>query len=140
MEADQRQVVAGVEDLRRGLQQLGPDQHRVEAADEEEEADPEQVLDPDHLVVGAEPEVAADPALLVFEDGALAAEHPAQRVAGEPEADQEADHREQVAEHQRDVVLVRVVDEFEAFGVDLVAEPPAEVEADDQRGRCPRGG
>ena len=62
VQADERQVVAGIEELRRGTQQLGPDQHRVEAADEEEEADPEQVLDPDDLVVGAEPEVAADAA------------------------------------------------------------------------------
>ena len=133
VQAYQRQVVAGIEDLRRGTQQLGPNQHRVEAGDEKEEADPEQVLDPDDLVVGAEPEVAADAARLVLEDGSLATDHPAQRVAGEAEADQKTDHGKQVSEHQRDVVLVRVSEVVEAFGVDLMAQPPAEVEADDQQ-------
>ena len=82
-------------------------------------------------MVGAEAEVAADAAFLVFGVGAFAAEHPRQRVPGEAEPDQEPDHREQVAEHQRDVVLGRVFEVAEAVGVDLVSQPPAEVEADD---------
>ncbi len=88
----------GAKELRGGAQQLGPNQHRVQPADEEEDADPEQVLDADDLVVGAEPEVAADSALLVFRVGAFVPQHPRQRVAGEAEPDQEADHREQIAD------------------------------------------
>ena len=131
MQADDRQVVAGAEQLGRGAQELGPDQHRVQPADEEEDADPDQVLHADHLVVGAEAEVAPDAALLVLPVRGLAAEHPRQRVPGEPEPDQEPDHEEQVAEHQRDVVLARVGEVLDALRVDLVAEPPAEVEAGD---------
>jgi hypothetical protein len=131
VKADQGQVVARPEELGRGPQQLGPDQHRVHPGDEEEESDPNQVLDSDDLVIGAEGEVAADSPLLLFGLSRGAAEHPRERVAEEAEPDHEPDHREQVTEQQRDVVLVRIGEVFEAFGMDLVAQPPAEVEADD---------
>ena len=51
-----------------GREQLGPDQHRVQAANEEKDADAEEVLDPDHLVVGREPEVAPDPAFVLADE------------------------------------------------------------------------
>ena len=98
------------------VQQLGADQHRVEPADEEEQPDPDEVLHPDDLVVGAEAEVAPDALFLLLAQRRRAAEHPRDRVVGEAEADEEADHAEQVGEQQRDVVLVRVGRVFEAFG------------------------
>ena len=70
VQADERQIRAGREDLVSRTQELGADEHRVQAADEEEEADADEVLDADDLVVGAEAEVAADPArLLLRSDG-----------------------------------------------------------------------
>ena len=103
-----------------GLQQLGADQHRVEPADEEEQADPAEVLDADDLVVGAQAEVAPDALVLLLAQRRRAAEQPRDGVVGEPEADQEADHPEDVGEQQGDVVLVRRRLVFEAFrAVDL---------------------
>ena len=90
------------------VQQLGADQHRVEAADEEEDADPDQVLHADDLVVGAQAEVAPDPLFLLLAQRRRPAEQARDRVVGEAEADQEADHAEHVGEQQRDVVLVGV--------------------------------
>ncbi len=58
VQADDRQVRPCGERLVVRAEQLGADQHRVQAADEEEQPDPPQVLDADDLVVGAEPEVA----------------------------------------------------------------------------------
>jgi hypothetical protein len=108
--ADQREVLVGAERVRVGLQQLGADQHRVEAADEEEHADADQVLHGHDLVVGREPEVADDALLdrLVLGQRGRMAEHAADRVVGEAQADQEADHAQEVAEHDRDVVLPRL--------------------------------
>src|SRR5204862_1254574 len=86
----------------------------------------------DHLVVGAEPEVAADPGrLLVLAVRVLAAGEAAERIATEAEAEDEPDREQEVAEHQRDVVLTRVDEEVEAGGVDLVADHPTDVEAGD---------
>ena len=70
-------------------------------------ADADDVLDRDDLVVGAQAEVAADPLALglVLGERRRVAEHPADRVVGEAEPDEEADHAEQVAEQHRDVVL-----------------------------------
>ena len=48
-----------VEVLRPRLGQLGAEQHRQEAADDEEEHRRDQVLHPDHLVVGVRAEVVA---------------------------------------------------------------------------------
>ena len=48
-----------VDQLRAGLGELGPDQHRQEASDEEEDEGGDDVLDADHLVVGVEAEVVA---------------------------------------------------------------------------------
>ena len=66
----------------------------------------------DDLVVGAQAEVAADALALALVLGQRrrVAEHPPDRVVGEPEADQEADHPEQVAEQDRDVVLAGLVE------------------------------
>ncbi len=113
------------------VQQLGADQHRVDAADEEEHADPHQVLDADDLVVGAQAEVAADPAALLLAQRRGPPEQARDGVVGEAEADQEADHAAGVAEQQRHVVLVRGGLVFEARPVDQVADPPAEVVAAD---------
>ena len=106
MHADERQVLVGADERGHGVQQLGADQHRVEAADEEEDADPDQVLDADDLVVGAQAEVAPDPLALLLAQRRRPSEQARDRVVGEAEADQEADHAEDVAEQQRDVVLV----------------------------------
>ena len=56
---------------------------------------------------------------------------PLQRVVGETEADEEADHADEVRDEQRDVVLIRVGEVVDALRVDLMAEPPADVEPDD---------
>ena len=132
VQADDRQVVAGAEELRRGAQQLGPDQHRVQPADEEEDADPDQVLHADHLVVGAEAEVARR-SRPPRSRGARA-RGPASCVSGylaKPSPTRNPITKNEVAEHQGDVVLVRVGEVLEALRVDLVAQPPAEVEAGD---------
>ena len=78
----------------------------LSAADEEEDADADQVLHADDLVVGAQAEVAPDPLLLLLAQRRRAAEQARERVVDEAQADQEADHAEDVAEEQRDVVLV----------------------------------
>ena len=82
-------------------------------------------------MVGAKPEVAADAAALFLVEGGLAAQHSGQRVLGEAQPGHETDHEEQVAEQQGDVVLAGVGDELVVREVDPVAQPPAEVEADD---------
>ena len=89
-----------------GVQELRADQHRVQAADEEEDPDPHQVLDPHDLVVGAEAEVAPDPLVLLLAQRRGPAEQARDRVVGEAQPDQEADHAEEVGEQQRDVVLI----------------------------------
>ncbi len=114
------------------MQQLGADEHCVQPADEEEQADAAEVLDPDDLVVGAEAEVAADALVLLLAKRRGAAQQPGDGVVGEAQADQEADHPEQVGQQQCDIVFVgrRLV--FEAFpAVDLMADEPAEVVAGD---------
>ncbi len=130
--ADQGQVLVGPHDRRRAVQQLGADQHRVEPADEEEQADAAEVLDADDLVVGAEAEVTTDAVLLFLAQGRGPAEQPRDRVVGEAEADEEADHAAEVGQQQRDVVLVGRRGVFEAFSFGHeVADPPAEVVAAD---------
>ena len=84
-------------------------------------------------MIGAEPEVAADAAALLLVEGGLAAQHPGQRVLEEAQSRHEADHEEQVAEQKGDVVLTGVRDVLVAGEVDPVAQPPAEVEADDPK-------
>jgi hypothetical protein len=75
---------------------------------------PHQVLDPDDLVVGAQAEVARDAVVLLLAQRGRTPEQPRDRVVGEAQADQEADHAEDVAEQQRDVVLVARALVFEA--------------------------
>jgi hypothetical protein len=96
------------------------DQHRVQAADEDERSDAEQVLDADDLVVGAQAEVAPDALLLLLPQGGRLAEQPLHRIVREAETDEEPDHTEQVADEERDVVLVRVVEVGDAGAGDLV--------------------
>ena len=91
--ADDRQVRAGGEDLVVRSQQLGADQHRVQAADEEEQPDAPEVLDADDLVVGAEAEVARPASLLLLPQRRRVAEQALDRVVEEAEADEEADDR-----------------------------------------------
>ena len=132
MKADEGQVLARREDVRLRPQELEADQHRVDTAEEDEEADPDQVLEPDHLVVGAEADVprpAARVLALVPERGRTAG-HPRERIVEEAEPAEEADHAEEVGEEQGHVVLARVPEVAEALGVDLVAEPPAQVVTD----------
>ena len=114
-----------------GPQQLEPDQHRVQAADEDEGADAEQVLDADDLVIGAEAEVARDALLLLLAQRRRLAEHALHRVVREAETDEEPDHADEVGDEERDVVLMRVAEVVDARPGDLVPEPPADVEADD---------
>ena len=54
-------------------------------------------------------EVAEEPVLLGLALGQRRRmpEHPLERVVGEAQSDEEADHAEEVAEHDRDVVLAR---------------------------------
>ena len=89
-------VGAGVDDLGARLGELGPDQHRHQAADEEEEEGGADVLDADHLVIGVEAEVVL-PALgavlgVVLGDRRHAG-RPAQPVVEAAEAEQEAERR-----------------------------------------------
>ena len=105
-----------------GLQQLGADQHRVEAAEEEEEPDADEVLQADHLVVGREAEVAPDPGRLAHGQVDRAPEHAADGIVEEAEADEPADDREDVAEQQRDVVLIGRRDEVDVRA-DALADP-----------------
>ena len=136
--ADQRQVLVGAEHVHVGLKQLGPDQHRVEPGDEEEQPDPHHVLLGDDLVVGRQREVPKDALLLGLALGQRRGmpEHPLQRVVGKAQADEEADHAEDVAEHDRDVVLarlrgvVREVRAGEALADPVADEPPHDPEDD----------
>ena len=123
-----------------GRRQLEADEHRVQAADEDEGADPDQVLEADDLVVGAEPEVAADPRRLLLAQRRRLAEHALHRVVREAEPDEEADDTGEVRDEQRDVVLAGVAEVVEARSLDEVAEPPADVEADDAEDDRPSGG
>ena len=118
-------------------QQLEADQHRVQAADEDERADPDQVLDADDLVVGAEPEVAADAFRLLLAQRRRLAEEALNRVVREPEPDEEADDAGEVRDEERDVVLPGVAEVVEARALHEVAEPPADVEADDAEDDAP---
>ena len=84
----------GVDDLGAGLRQLGPDQHRHQAADEEEEEGGADVLDADHLVIGVEAEVvlpALSAVLRVVLGDRRHADGPAQPVVEAAEAEQEAE-------------------------------------------------
>ena len=81
---DERDVLVGTYDGGRRVQQLGADQHRVEAADEEEDADPDEVLHADDLVVGAQAEVAPDALLLLLAQRGGPSEQARDRVVGEP--------------------------------------------------------
>ena len=110
VQADQRQVLVGAEHVRVGLEQLGPDQHRVQAADRRRTADPDQVLHRDDLVVGAQPEVPSEALVLALVLGQRrrVAEQPAERVVERSRGRQETDHAEHVAEEDRDVVLPRL--------------------------------
>ena len=132
--ADQGQVLVGAEHVGVGLEQLGADQHRVDAADEEEDADPDQVLQGHDLVVGAEAEVAAEAlalGLVLSQRGRVAHQSP-DRVIGESKADQEAEDPEQVAEQNRDVVLPGFRGEVgDARRVNPAAYPIADEPADD---------
>jgi hypothetical protein len=109
--ADQREVLVRAKDMGVGLKQLRADEHRVQPAHEEEGPDADHVLLRDHLVVGGKAEVAQQPVFvgLALGERRLAAEQPLDRVHGEAEADQKADHAEQVAEHDRDVVFARLL-------------------------------
>ena len=77
-------------------------------------ADAAQVLDADDLVVGAEAEVAADPLRLLLAQRRRIAAQPRPRVDAEAEPDEEADDAEEVAEEDRDVVLVGVGEVLDA--------------------------
>ena len=112
-------------------QELEANEHRVQAADEDEGADSDQVLHADDLVVGAKPEVAPDPLRLLLAQRGRLAEEALHRVVREPEADQETGHTGEVRDEERDVVLTGVVEVVEARALHKVAEPPADVEADD---------
>ena len=136
VEADDRQVRAGGEHLVRRAQQLDPDQHRVQAADEQEGADSDEVLDADDLVVGAEPEVAADPLRLLLPQRRRIAAQPGERVVEEAEPDQEADHAAEIREHDRQLVRVDRGEVGDARALDQVRRVPADVPADDRRARC----
>ena len=77
-----------------GLGELGADQHRDQAADEEEEEGGDDVLDPDHLVIGVELEVVAPDCRAVL--GVVLGDRrraggPAEPVVEGAEADQEAE-------------------------------------------------
>ncbi len=83
-----------VDDLGARLRQLGPDQHRHQAADEEEEEGSDDVLDTDHLVVGVEFEVvlpALGAVLGVIVGDRRHSSGPAQPVVEAAEARQEAE-------------------------------------------------
>ena len=131
MQPDQGQVLPGGDHVRGRAKQLEPDQHRVDAGEEDEEPDPDQVLQPDDLVVGAEPEVARPGAviLVLVGDRGRPAGHAGQGVVEEAEPAEQADQGEDVGEKERDVVLVCLAEVVDALGVDLVAEPPAQVVA-----------
>ena len=113
MQADERQVGARVEDGRRRAEELRPDQHGVQAADEEEDEDGNQVLQADDLVVCAHPPVAARAAGLALAQAGRMAEHAPNRVHVEPESDEPADHGAGVSEEKRHVVLAGVLDVVE---------------------------
>ena len=147
MQADEAQILAGRPRVLGRTQQLGPDQHRVEAADEEEGTDAEEVLDADHLVVGREAEVAANPtaALLVPADGPARrhvravlvdvpagrpAEQPCERVVEEAHPGEPADRADEKSHEHRDVVLVGS-EQIVLADCDLPADPVADEEADD---------
>ena len=131
VDSDEGQIVVAVPGEMLRPQQLEPDQHRVQAADEDEDADPDQVLHPDDLVVGAEAEVPPGPLRLLLAQRCRPAEHPLHRIVRKAEADQEPDHAGEVRDEERDVVLPGVVEVVDAGRLDEMPEPPADVEADD---------
>ena len=82
------------DDLGAGLGELGPDQHRHQAAEEEEDEGGDDVLDTDHLVVGVEFEVvlpALGAVLGVVVGNRRQAGGPAQPVVEAAEAGEEAE-------------------------------------------------
>jgi len=146
VETDQGQVVCRRRrSAVRGLSSLGPDQHRVEAGDEEEEADPETgYWMPTTLVIGAEPESSGpDTSLRVF-FGCGSGSRPSIRVSGyraKPRADEEGSRPRQTGSRAsaRRRSGFGVFEEVELVGVDLVAQPPAENRSRRCPGRCRRG-
>ena len=107
VQADERQVVAGLDEGRVVARQLAADEHRVEPGDEEEEQHRDEVLDRDDLVVGAEAEVA--PRRRAPRARAASAGGPMmrpERVAEEAEPGDPAERREAEPHEDRDVVLV----------------------------------
>ena len=135
MQAHEGQVLARRPRLLHGTQQFGPHQHRVEPADEEEDADAEQVLDADDLVVGAEPEVTRPAPQLVLAQRRGSPEQAADRVVGETEPDEPADHGEEVAHVDAHVVLVGALEVVVTDG-DLTADPTAQEPAADPEGQA----
>ena len=118
-----------------GPQQLGADQHRVQAADEEEEPDAREVLDADDLVVGAEAEVARPAAGLLLAQRRRVAAQPRDRVVEEAEPGEEPDDAAEVGEEDGQLVLVGVAEVLEAQARDRVGAEPADVPAADAEQR-----
>ena len=106
-------VLLGGQELHPRLGQLGADQHRQQAADEQEEERGDRVLDPDHLVVGVDAEVVA-PAVgavrgVVLGPGGLA-RRPVEPVVARPRGRQEEQrHGDQRDDRDRVAVDDRVV-------------------------------
>ena len=125
VQADDRQVLTGREYRRARAQQVGADQHRVQAGDEEEHADPPQVLHADHLVVGADRQVAPGARVLLDDVHRPLPQQATERVVEQPQAGDVADRAEAVAEEHRHVVLVDCRDPVEV-GADPVADPDAD--------------
>ena len=130
--AHEREVLVGADDVGTGVQQLGADQHRVDAADEEEHADPHEVLHADDLVVGAQAEVAPDALALLLAQRGRTSEQSRDGVVGEAEADQEADHAERRSRAAARRRSRRSPSRSRSLGaVDQVADEPAQVVAAD---------
>src|SRR5581483_8165048 len=127
VETDEREIRAGRPNLVIRTQELGADEHRVQAADEEEEADADEVLHADDLVVGAEAEVAADPARLLLAQRRRVAAQARERIVEEAEPDEEADDAAEVRHHDRELVVVDVPEVVEARADDSVRAEPADV-------------
>ena len=104
MLADERDVDPGTEDVAGRAEQLGADEHGEQPAGEEEQQDADGVLPADHLVVVGHAEVA-HPGLLGRRGRELVPQDFGQRVVEPADAGHPADHAEQQAEHDGNVVL-----------------------------------
>ena len=111
--------------------QLGADQHRVQAADEEEQPDAPQVLDADDLVVGAETEVAVDAGVFLLSQRRRITAQAGERVVEEAEADEEADDAADVREVDGQLVVVDVGEVADAQAGDRMGSEPAHIPATD---------